>query len=368
MNNLENEILEVEDNSFHFFTKVPDKDKYNFYEYLAVMLNSWVGMWEALTWVSEKLDNIYFKQKINEIYVFISSWDSLSKAMKKNPQIFSKHEISIVEAWETTWTLDKALSSLSISLKKSDALKKKVKWSLTYPLIIFIFLVLAIIIVLTYVIPALMPLFENSDTELPWATRALIAISNFLQNNWLVLLFLLVSFIVFIIWYKSTESWKARIDNLTLSLPLIWPVYRNYIISNISSTMWNLIGAWVSTLKVLRLVWKSSGSFVYEKLFEEVVLKVESWNKIVDSMREVDSEKFYFPNSYLQMLSVWERTANMKDINEKIMDQYTREVDYSLSNLTKWIEPLAIVIAAWFVLWFAFAVFGAILQVTQTIG
>ena len=364
---IENNNLELEDNSFHFFTKVPDKDKYNFYEFLSVMLNSWVWMWEALTWVTEKLDNVYFKQKINEMLVFISSWDSFSKAMKKNPQIFSNHEISIVEAWEQTWTLDKALSSLSISIKKKDALKKKVKWSLTYPLIIFIFLVLAIIIVLTYVIPALMPLFENSDTELPAATRALIATSNFVQNNWLVMLFLLVSFIVFIIWYKSTESWKAKLDNIALSLPLIWPVYRNYIISNISSTMWNLIAAWVSTLKALKLTWKASWSFVYEKLFEEVIEKVESWNKIVDSMREVDPDKFYFPNSYLQMLAVWEKTANMKEINEKIMDQYTREVDYSLTNLTKWIEPIAIVIAASFVLWFAFAVFGAILQVTQTI-
>ena len=366
--NSENNTLELEDNSFVFFKKVWDKDKYNFYEFLSVMLNSGVWMGEALGGSTEKLDNVFFKQKINEILVFISSWDSLSKAMKKNPQIFSKHEISIVEAGETTWTLDKALASLAISLKKSDALKKKIKGSLTYPIIIFLFLIAAIIIVLTYVIPALMPLFENSDQQLPWATRALVATSDFLQNNYLILIFLLFAFIVFIIWYKSTETWKARLDNLWLSLPLIWPVYRNYIISNIASTMGNLIGAWVWMLKVLKLVWKSSGSFVYEKLFEEIISKVESGNKIVDSMREVDKEKFYFPNSYLQMLSVWERTANMKDINEKIVDQYTREVDYSLSNLTKWIEPIAIVFAAWFVLWFAFAVFGAILQVTQTIG
>jgi len=58
----------------------------------------------------------------------------------------------------------------------------------------------------------------------------------------------------------------------------------------------------------------------------------------------------------------------MKEINDKITDQYSREVDYSLANLTKWIEPIAIIIAAGFVLWFAFAVFGAILQVTQAVG
>ena len=375
MNNLQNasnieehNSLEIENNSFMLFKKVPDKDKYNFYEYLSVMLNSWVWVSEILTWVTEKLDNVFFKQKIGEIIVFISSWDSLSKAMKKNPQIFTKHEISIVEAWEATGTLDESLASLAISLKKSDALKKKIKGSLTYPIIIFIFLILAIVIVLTYVIPSLMPLFENSDAELPFATIALVNTSDFLQNYYLILLFIIFSFIVFIIWYKSTENWKIKVDNLLLSLPLIWNVYRNYIISNISSTMWNLIWAWVWTLKVLKLVWRSSWSYIYEKLFEEISLKVESGNKIVDSMRDVDPDKIYFPNSYLQMLSVWEKTANMREINEKITDQYTREVDYSLSNLTKWIEPIAIILASTFVLWFAFAVFGAILQVTQSIG
>jgi type II secretory pathway component PulF len=102
--------------------------------------------------------------------------------------------------------LVKALDSLAISIKKDDVLKKKVKSSLTYPLVIFLFLFLAVIIVLIYVIPSLMPLFENSDAELPDATVALIATSNFLQNYYLVLLFLLFSFIVFIVGYKATES------------------------------------------------------------------------------------------------------------------------------------------------------------------
>ena len=360
------EDLESHEN-FTLFKKVWDKDKYNFYEYIAVMLNSGVWMWETLSGVTEKLDNVYFKQKINEMLIFISSWDSLSKAMKKNPSIFGKHEISIIESWETTGSLWKSLESLAMSIRKNDILKKKIKSSLTYPLIIFIFLLSAVVIVLIYVIPSLMPLFENSEAELPMTTKALVATSDFLKNYYLFIIFFLFSGFVFFVWYKSTESWKEKLDNMLLSLPLVWKVYRNYIITNISSSMWNLIWSWVSTIKVLKLVWKSSGSYIYEQLFNEIMKKVESWQKIVESMRAVDEDKFYFPNSYLQMLAIWEKTANMEEINLKIVDQYSREVDYSLSNLTKWIEPLAIVIAALFVLWFAFAVFGAILQVTQAV-
>jgi len=353
---------------FTFSKKIKSLEKYNFYEYISVMLEAWVGMSESLNSVTEKLDNIYFKQEINDLMVFVSSWDSLSRAMKKKPLVFWNHEISIVEAWEATGTLSKSLLIIANNIKKNDELSKKIKSALTYPLIIFLFLIIAVLIVLTYVIPALLPLFENSETQLPAATVALIATSDFVKyNSYYIIFFLFVLFVSFY-GFKNTPNWKEKLDNFYLKMPLIWKVYRNYVLANVSLTMWNLIWAWIPTLKVLKLVWRSSWSFVYEKIFELVSKKVELWEKIVDSMRAVDPEKIYFPNTFLQMLQVWEKTANMESISKKIHAQYEREVDYSLANMTKWIEPIAILFAAWFVLWFAFAIFWAILKVTETVS
>ena len=350
------------------FKKISDLDKYNFYEYLSVMLDSWVWIIEALESVQEKLDNIYFKQRINQLLVFINSWDSLSKAMKKDPTIFGDHEVSIIEAWEVTWTLDKSLSDLASNIKSIYELKKKIKSSLTYPAIIFLFLIVAIVIILTYVIPTLIPLFNEYDAELPFSTKALISTSDFLIENWLLLIFLIISVVIALLIYKNTDSWKESIDNFLLWLPLIWNVYKNYILSNISLTMWNLIWAWVPTLKMLKLVWKSSWSKAYERLFNLIAKKVEIWEKIVDSMQEVDKEKFYFPVSFIQLMSVWEKTANLEVISKKVYNQFKREVEYSLINLVKWIEPFAILIASAFVLWFAFAIFGAIMKLTSSIN
>ena len=364
VNDIKNEANE---NSIIFFKKISLLDKFNFFEYLSVMLNSWVWMWESLESVLDKVNNIYFKQRINQLFLFVTSGDSLSKAMKKDPHVFSSNEISIVEAWEATWTLDSSLLSLSENLKKTYDLKRKVKGALTYPLIIFIFLFLAIIIVLTYVIPSIMPLFENLESELPIATKALIWTSDFVKNNFLLIVFFFFSIFVFLVWYKSTEVWKEKLDNMLLNMPLVWNVYKNYILSNISWSIWNLIWAWVPTLKVLKLVGKASGSIVYERIFGLVTKKVESWEKIVDSMKQVDEEGFYFPSTFLQMLSVWEKTANIKEISKKMYDQYNREVEYSLASLTKWIEPLAILLAAVFVIWFVFAIFGAIMKITTMV-
>lgn len=354
-------------NDFILLKRVWIIEKYNFYEYLSVMIDGWVSIVESLKTVELKVTSPYFKQKIRDLVTFILSGDSFSKSMKKIPDIFTSSEISVVEAWEASWTLSRSLMKLSDDLKKVHDLKNKVKWSLTYPLIIFLFLFLAMFIVLTYVIPQIKPLFENAEVELPMSTKLLIGTSDFIIWNLWLLILILLSFVLFIFAYKNTQSGRKSIDEFVFWLPLLWKVYRNYLLSNIASTLWNLTWAWVSIVKTLKLIWKSTNNSIYEWLFEDIALKVSSWEWLVKSIETVDPDKIYFPADYTQMLSVWERTANLESISKRINAQYIKEVDYSLANLTKWIEPLAILLASVFVLWFAFAILWAILKITQTV-
>lgn len=355
-------------NDIIIFKKVWLVDKYNFYEYIAVMIDGWVWVTEALSTVKDKITSAYFKQKIEELIIYISSWDSFSKSMKKVAWIFDDSEVSIIEAWETTWQLSESLMKLSEDLKKIHNLKSKIKWALTYPFIIFVFLIIAVLVVLTYVIPALKPLFDEAEVSLPFATQALLSTSNFVRNNFFLIILLFLTWALFILMYLNTIKGRIALEKFFLQIPLIWKVYRNYLLANITATLWNLVGSGVSILKSLSLTWKASKSAIYEILFEEVSEKVQSWEKIVSSMWEVDKEWFYFPSDYLQMLSVWEKTANLEGISKKLSSQYEKEVDYSLASLTKWIEPLAILFAWIFVTWFAFAIFWAMLKITETVS
>lgn len=354
--------------NFPLFQKVSLIDKFNFYEYLSVMLDGGVTISETLDSVQTKIKNKFFKEKIREIQTYVSSWDSFSKSMKKVPQIFTSGEVSIIESWETTGKLSVSLANLSENLRKSHDLRSKIKAALTYPAIIFLFLILAIVIVLAYVIPAVSQLFETSEVTLPSATVALIATSNFVIYGWAyIILFLLMAIVIFY-WYRSTENGRANYDYFLLGLPLVWKVYKNYILASLSTNLWSLISSWVPVVTSLSLTAKSLDNMVYESHLLAVMEKVSGGQKIVDSMQEVDEEHKFFPLDFLQMLSVWEKTASLDKVTLKLTAQYTREVNYSLGNLTKWIEPLAILIAWVFVLWFAFAIFGAILKVTQTVS
>lgn len=350
------------------FQRVSIVDKFNFYEYISVMLDGWVTISETLSSVQAKIKNPFFNEKIWEIQTYVSSGDSFSKSMKKVPQIFTTGEVSIVESGETTGKLSESLGNLAENLRKSHDLRSKIKWALTYPAIIFSFLLLALVIVLTYVIPAVSQLFVTSEVELPAATKALIATSNFVIYNWAILIFIVLAVTVFFYGYKNTEKWRANLDYIILRLPLIGKVYKNYILASLATSIGTLISAWVPVVKSLHLSAKSLNNMAYEAHLMEVMEKVAWGQKIVDSMQESDPKNEFFPLDFLQMLSVWEKTASLDTVSLKLTGQYTREVDYSLANLTKWIEPIAILISGVFVLWFAFAIFGAILKVTQTVS
>jgi type II secretory pathway component PulF len=95
---------------------------------------------------------------------------------------------------------------LSEDLKKTHELRNKIKTALTYPLIIFLFLILALIIVLWKVIPALVPLFADAEVELPFATTALLATSNFVINNFWIIFLAIATIIVFFVFYKNTKD------------------------------------------------------------------------------------------------------------------------------------------------------------------
>ncbi len=363
----ENNNKKSEKKQYYLSKKVSNLDKYIFYEYLSIMLDWWVWINESLKSAWRRWKNLYFREQLESLSVFLMSWDSLNKAMRKLPRIFSKFEYSLTEAWESSGTLVKSLENLAYIYQKKYLLRKKLVWALTYPFIIFLVLVSAILVVMVMVIPKIKWLFEEAWIDFPISTQMLIWTSDFISANFIYIIFFFLVIWFFIYSYKSTSRWKYDFEMLLFSTPLVWEVYVNYVLTWISSNLWNLLSSWVPIMKTLNLVWKATNSIVYEELFEKITKKVSLWDKIVDSMREVDKEEKFFPSDFLQMLQVGEKTASMWKISRKMTNQYEREVDFSLENLTKWIEPIMIMLAWTFVLWFAFAIFWAILKITDTV-
>ncbi len=350
-----------------FWHRISIKEKALFYEHLANMVDGGVWVIAALHSFLDKNRNVKMEVEIMSLLVFVESGDSFNIAMKKLPSTFDRREVAIIEAWEQSGTMQNSFVSLANELRNQEELTSKVKGALTYPFIIILFLVGAILTIMTYIIPKLEPLFMNTWVELPLATRTLVATSGFIGHNIAgIIIFFIILTLSFNAYAKSTFG-RRSLDILYLKIPVIGTVYRNYIIVRVASTLSLLLEAGIPIIRTLGLTGEGSNNVLFQEKIEEISKKVQNGKKIAESIEESDPKFEVFTQDFYQIISAGERTSTINKVCRKLATQYTREVDSSISVLIRFIEPLAILIAGIFVLWFAFGIFSAVLKITETV-
>lgn len=351
-----------------FFSSISIKDKALFYENVANLLEWWVTLVSALKWMKDRLSEWKLQEWVDNLLFFVEWGDAINIAMRKLPNFFYEQEIAIVESGEQTGMLRQAFLAIARDLREQEDLKNKIISAMTYPIIIMIFLIIALSIVMIYVIPQLMPIIGNMAGDLPWTTRSLIFTSNFFRYNGIYLILILVSGWLFFQGYTRSDSGKRWWDNEKLYFPLSGKVYKNYLIVRCMSTFHLLTSSWVSIVKTLRLTGQSAGNKIIDELFSLIAEDISHGTKISGSMKDRDQTWFFFSPDILQMIESAEKTSTIGNVVEKIAIQYRREVDLALSTMVKFIEPIALLLAGVFVLWFALSIFSAIMQIVSLAG
>jgi type II secretory pathway component PulF len=234
--------------------------------------------------------------------------------------------------------------------------------------VIMFFLVLALPVVMTYVVPQIMPIIAELTTKISWSTRSLIFASNFLRHNMIFIIVVLVAAGLILRGYTMTDLGRKRLDNLKIYAPIMGVVYKNYLIVQVMSTFHLLSSSGVSIIKTLRLTGASSGNSKMADMYSYMATEVSKGKKISEAMSEVDKEWYIFSSDIIQMIESAEKTSTVHQICKKISEQYRREVDASLAIMVKLIEPIALLMAWVFVMWFAIAIFSSIMQVVDVAG
>ncbi len=348
--------------------RITAKDRGFLYMHLANLIEGGVTAISALRSFLEKTDNPRLYQAVEDLRFFVESGDAFSIGMKKLPLVFPRAEIAIVEAGEQSGTMQRSFIRLAEELRAQEELKSVVRGALAYPSIIIVFLVGAVLVIMTYVIPNLMPLFEETDVDLPASTRSLVATSEFVTSYFwaIILAFLAMGLIARSV--LSTRGGRETFEEFLMDMPLLGPVYKYYCIVRITSSLGLLFGAGISVLKALKLAGEAAGNVAYDRVMSDIADRVAAGKKLAPSFEEADPECRYFTRDFLQMLAAGEQTSTVDRVSETISAQYRREVENSLSVLTKFIEPAALLIAGAFVLWFALAIFSAVVKITETVG
>lgn len=326
--------------------KVSLKWKVVFFRLLATMVNAWIPVLKAISILEKQEKDLIFKKLYIDIIEWIKQWRTLSLSLKEHSWNFSDSECSIIESWEKTWKLNSALVQLADQTEKIENISKKFKWALIYPAAIVVIMFWSITVLMTMVVPKIVEIFWDR-AKLPFLTQILIWVSDFFVNYlWLMVVVIIGVLIWLKLWYK-TPIGKYRMDWFMLKIPIFWNINKKVILSKFSRVFSNLLSSWISIVESMRIVADVVWNDVYRQRIMLLREDIKKWVKIWESLEEDP----LFPEMLVQMIKVWEETAKLDTIILKIADFYDDEVDQSINNIQKLLEPFIIVTMA-IVIWF----------------
>ncbi|MDF3124923.1 type II secretion system F family protein [Rheinheimera sp. 1928-s] len=278
---------------------------------------------------------------------------TLSAAMAQHPKIFSRLVVSIVHVGENTGRLDESFLQLSGYFEQEMETKKQIKQATRYPTFVLIAITIAMVIMNIMVIPQFASMFAKFNTELPWATKVLLASSNLFVNHWQTMAGVAVGLLWALRLYLQSDKGRYQWSYWKLKMPLMGSILVRATLGRFSRSFAMMLKAGVPLTSALTLVAEAVDNDYMAEKIREMRKNIERG----ESLLRVSVQSDLFTPLVLQMLAVGEETGQVDEMLTEVASFYEREVAYDLKGLTAKIEPILISVVSAMVLILALGIF-----------
>ncbi len=320
--------------------KAPMRDVVIFTRQFATMINSGLPLVQSLTILGKQTDNKVLAETTMLVVYDVESGNTLADSLAKHPNVFNDLFVNMVAAGEAGGILDTILNRLAVFMEKNDAIIRKVKGAMIYPVVIFSVAGMAIVILLIFVIPTFEVMFASVDMELPLPTKIVIWLSDTLVGYWWAIGGAGIgAFYAIKNWYK-TSTGQLVLDSLMLKIPVLGDMLLKSAVSRFSRTLGTLLSSGVSILEGLEITARTSGNRVIHDAIMESRTSIAGGETIAAPL----TESGVFPPMVTSMIAVGEATGGLDAMLTKIADFYDDEVDTAVGSLLALLEPVMIVV------------------------
>ncbi|OGK52064.1 hypothetical protein A2966_03675 [Candidatus Roizmanbacteria bacterium RIFCSPLOWO2_01_FULL_41_22] len=347
----------------NFFDHLTQNDITNFTRQLSLMLNAGLTLIDALSIIKKQTNKQSYTRLINEIIQQVSSGKNFSKTLEKHPKFFSPLYVALVRAGEASGKLDIILDKVSDNLDKQREFRGKVKNALIYPVIVIIAGISMIFILLTFVVPNLLTMVAQFNTELPLTTRILIGVSNFFASYWYIIIGLVIISSQGIKKFLKSPRGSIIVDTLLLKIPKVKDVIMMSNLVDATRTFSILIGSGVPILESLEITEHATSSRLFQNALKNVYRSVERGVSLGDAM----ASETIFPQTLIQMTIVGEHTGKLEETLGKIAHFYQLETESVMKGLITLIEPAILVVLGIAVSFIIFSIITPIFSLTNSI-
>jgi type IV pilus assembly protein PilC len=345
--------------------KIKTRELVIFTRQFATMIDAGLPLVQCLDILGTQQPNKTFKTIILQVKVDVEQGSTFAEALRKHPKPFDALYVNLVQAGEIGGILDTILNRLAMYLEKADALARKVKGAMVYPVTVLVVAVAVIVLMLIKIIPTFEKMFQDFGGELPGPTQLVVDLSHFMQE-WIGPFLVVVTAVVVAFFQarKRLPKFRRQTDAITLKLPVFGDLLTKVAVARFTRTLGTMIASGVPILEGLDIVAKTAGNVVVEEALYDVKSAISEGKTIAEPL----SQSKVFPGMVVQMIAVGEETGAMETMLGKIADFYDEEVDAAVDALTAMLEPAMMVGLGGTVGGMLIAMYLPIFKIADTIG
>lgn len=324
-----------------WFSRPNNRDLVVFTRQLSTLIDADMPLSEGLRTLSKQVEKTTFRDIISNIADSVEGGSLLSAAIAQYPDLFSDFYVKLVQSGEVSGKLHESLLYLADYVERSQDLNSKIKAALAYPAFIVFSLLAVTILMVTYVLPELLKIFKEAGiTELPFTTRALIYITDFVAQYQAFLILLIGSSIFLTIFYFRTASGRVNLDNIKIKFPGLGTIIRNLYLARIAESLSTLMKSGIPILDSLIITADLVGNATYKKIILDAEDNVKSGGSISAAIAKYKE----IPPLFSSMIAIGERTGKMDFILEHVSKFYKAESENSIQGISQIIEPALILL------------------------
>lgn len=343
--------------------KVKSRDLSVFCRQFNSLLSAGVGVVPSLHMLAEQTENKTMKAAINNVHDNVQKGESLAGAMKRE-EVYPDILTSMMAAGEASGNMETSLERMSEHFEKDTRIKGMLKKAMIYPIVLLLVAVVVLVIMVVAVIPSFASMFEDLDTELPFLTRALLSMSDFIKSKWFILIAVIGVIVVAYKMFSSSPSGKRTIATVQLKLPVFGELKRKTESARFSRTFATMLASGMSMVEAMTITSRTMESLLYKEALDETIVQIQRGVSLSQPLQKSG----LFPPLIIHMVGIGEETGSLEEMLMNCAKYYDEEVELATQQVMALLEPMIIIVMALIVCVILGAIYGPMATMYDALG